>query len=118
MNALRKILIGQAQAAAHRERERRRAAEQAENEAAWDEMLSRIEEMGRRLVTAPRPGNLELAKQLAQATDWALIDALRIPADLARVEAVALLWTVDPAAALRLLCKYPPGADATASAGG
>jgi hypothetical protein len=84
------------------ERERR----EAKAEAAWQEVLDKIEEMTRRFVALPRAGDRELAEQFARARDWARIDELRMPADLARAEAVALAWTVNPAAATRLLSEY------------
>jgi hypothetical protein len=89
-----------------RERERRQAAERAAAEAAWQQLLDKIEDMGRRLVAVPRPGGLELAEQLARAKDWARVDELRTAADLARAEAVALCWTVSPESAMRLLSEY------------
>jgi hypothetical protein len=41
-----------------------------------------------------------------QAKDWARVDELRIPADLAPAEATALAWAVSPEAGMRLLDEY------------
>jgi hypothetical protein len=89
------------------ERDQRQAAERAVEAEAWVRLLDQIAEMGQRLAAAPDAR--ELAEQIAQAPDWARIDQLRVPADRSRAEAVALAWTVDPAAAERLLIEY--GAD-------
>jgi hypothetical protein len=93
--------------AVNRERERRQAVEQAKAEAAWHEILDRLEEMARRFVALPRAGNRELAEQLARAPDWARVDQLRMLADLSRAESVALALTISPQAATRLLCEWP-----------
>jgi hypothetical protein len=99
----RSALIRGLAVAANRERERRLANEQAEAEAGWREILDKIAAMAERFVAVPRPCHRELAEQFVAAADWVRVDELRLPADLSRAEAVALCWTVDPAAAVRLL---------------
>jgi hypothetical protein len=99
-------LLYRVAAAITRERERRQAAERAEAEAAWQRLLDKIEDMARKFVALPRAGDEELAAQIARAEGWARVDALRMPADLARAEAVALCWTVDREAATRLLGAF------------
>ena len=89
-----------------RERERRQAAEQAEAEAAWQQLLSTHEAMAQRFVAASDAGDRELAEEIARASNWVRVDELRMPADLSRAESVALAWTVDPEAARRLLSAY------------
>jgi hypothetical protein len=102
----RAALIRGLAAAVVRERERRQAAERAEGEAARRWLIDKIEEMARRLVAVPRAGDRALAKELAQATDWARVDELRMPADLSRADAVALAWTESPEVAAQLLCDH------------
>jgi hypothetical protein len=50
-------------------------------------------------------GDRELAEQIVRAPDWAHIDELRTAADRSCIEAVALAWTIDPDAAVRLLSE-------------
>ena len=90
--------------AAVRERERRRAAERAKGEEAWDRLLDTLAAMGQR--AAGHPPSVALAEQLAQAVDWAAIEAMRGPHDLSAAECIALVLTVDQEAALRLLGEY------------
>ena len=71
--------------------------------------MAQFEQMAERIIAVSHPGDRELAEQLAQAKDWKRVDDLRMPADRSRVEAVALAWTVNPAAAMRLLSEYRPG---------
>jgi hypothetical protein len=97
----RAALIQGLAAAAARERERREAARQTE----IDALIDRLAEMARRFVALARPGDLELARQLAQA-DWERVDRLRVPANLSQAESVALTMAVDPAAAMRLLSEF------------
>jgi hypothetical protein len=107
----RTVLISGMIAAVNRERERRQAAERAKAEAAWQELLAKLEEMGRRMLTVSVPGgrdrrNAELAQELVKAGNWQDIDVIRGVADLSPAEAVALCWTVDPQAAMQLLSEY------------
>ena len=74
--------------------------------AAWEQMLAQIAEMGQRFAAVPFPGDRALAERLAQAEDWPHLDGLRTAADLSRAEAVALVWTISPEVAERLLCAY------------
>jgi hypothetical protein len=57
--------------------------------------------MAGKLVAVPRPGNLELAKQLTQAENWMHVDELRMAPDLSRAEAAAMIWTISPESAQR-----------------
>jgi hypothetical protein len=59
--------------------------------------------MGRRMIAGPRAGDRELAEEIARAPDWSRVDELRTDPDHSRIECVALAWTVDPDAAVRLL---------------
>jgi hypothetical protein len=105
--ALKALLEALRSELASRARTTAAAAEQV-HEQLWAE----LEEMGRRLLVGspPKPAGLpgvaelaELAEALVCAKDWAQIDALRAGMDLARVDCVALMMTVDPQAAVRLL---------------
>jgi hypothetical protein len=98
-------------AAARRERERRQAAEQAKAEAAVEELLRELEEMGRRMFAVRVSGrdlqdDVELAAELARAENWKQIDEIRNPHDLSRAEATALVLMVSPERALQLLAEY------------
>jgi hypothetical protein len=98
-------------AAIRRERERRQAAERAANEAAWQGILDKIEEMAARLAVGRfAAADRELGERMALVPDWAHIDELRTSPDKSRAECVALVWNIDPDAAVRLLLAYysPP----------
>ena len=107
MHVDRRALLHGLRSAAVSERDRRRARDEVRAAEALDELLARLAEMGRRMRTGTAPSHRVddgvLALQFAKATDWAAVDALRIPADLSCMEAVALAMTVDFDAGIRLL---------------
>ncbi len=93
------------------ERERRRLAAlspPAEEQVA--ELLDTLQQMGRRLVAAPRPGDMAMAAELvmlAKATDYAGLERVRLAHDQAPAEVVAWLIAVGEGdVALEVLGHY------------
>ena len=85
------------------ERDRRQAAAQAERDAVVDQFVRQHVEMAQRLASSPRPGELELAEQLATAENWEQVDELRRGRDLSPAECVAWVMVIDFEAGMRLL---------------
>jgi hypothetical protein len=88
------------------EMERRRPGPAEDN---GEPVLETLELMASRFRAVARPGDMELSAQLcalARARDYDRLDALRVRADLAPAETVALLIAGGDAVAARQTLRY------------
>ena len=90
-------------------RQERQAWHAGEGKRRQEKLWSELERIGQQLVApvgAAPPISEGLITKLVLAPGWAEVDQLRIPADLAPAEAVAVVATKDPEAARRLLSRW------------
>ena len=98
---------------AERERRRLLASSPSAEETAAD-LLDTVEQMVTRLQGSSRPGDEQMAAELAalaRSEDWAGLEAARLNYDLAPAEVIAwLIMAGDSEAGLDVLGRYSPAA--------